>query len=171
MRKRNIILIGFMGSGKTQVSKSLGKILGIETISTDHLIEKREGRSISEIFAESGEEYFRSLERQIIIEVCQKEGVVIDCGGGVVMDPKNLIDLKESGITIYLSASAEFLYAQIQKSPNRPLLNVPDPLAKIKEMLKIRAPLYERADINIVSENNSIDQIVNKIIEELSYDE
>src|SRR3989338_6732095 len=156
---KNIVLVGFMGSGKTTVSKELGKMLGRDVISTDAMIEKQEKAKIAEVFLEKGEPHFRQLERDIIIKISKKTKVIIDCGGGIILNPKNIEDLKKNGVVIFLSAPAEFLYEQIKDQTNRPLLNVENPLNRIKELLNQRMPLYKQAQYTIRSDRESIKEI------------
>ncbi|HLF18101.1 MAG TPA: shikimate kinase [Candidatus Omnitrophota bacterium] len=162
--KSNLVLIGLMGSGKTMVSKKLGQLLGKKVISTDGLIEEKEGCPISEIFKTSGESYFRRLEREAVTEIVGLDDVIIDCGGGIVLDQENIDRLKEKGCLLYLSAGPDFLYEKIKQQTNRPLLQVKDPKAKIKELLNERRHRYEQADITVVSEGKSIDQICKEIV-------
>ena len=167
MFKKNIVLVGFMGSGKSLVSKEISRRLKKEVISTDDLIEKREGKSIADIFRDSKETYFRKLEKEVVKEVAAKQGVIIDCGGGVVLDEENIKTLKENGILFYLKASAECLYQQIQLGKPRPLLQVPDPLGKVKELLKQRENYYSKADHTIDCDFTTVDDMANKILRKL----
>lgn len=165
MENANIVLIGFMGSGKSSVSNKLGKALKKDVISTDRLIEAKEGRSIENIFKEAGEAYFRGVEGGVIREAVKNKGVVIDCGGGVVLNPQNVKNLKKTGVVFYLCARAEFLYEKIKDAKDRPLLEALDPLARMKELLQTRSPLYEQAaDYVIQSENRTIDQMCQEIL-------
>ncbi len=161
--KNNIVLIGFMGAGKSLVSQHLSDKLKRQVVSTDELIVKTEGRPITEIFAQSGEPYFRALEKKIIQEVAAKEGVIIDCGGGVVLDPENLAFLKQKGIVFYLSATHEKIYQRIKDQTHRPLLNVPDPLARLEELLAKRQAFYEQADYIIDTNDNDWQRVCEEI--------
>lgn len=170
MNKKNIVLIGFMGSGKSFVSIRLGKILKREVFSTDSLIEKRTGQKIPVIFKRFGEAYFRKIEKDVVKALSRKRGVILDCGGGVIVDPLNIVRLKKNGTLIYLKASPRFLYQNI-KGRKRPLLNAPDPLRTIKKMLGLRKPLYEQsADHIINSERKSIAEICHAIVRLLSHE-
>ncbi|MEE9499948.1 MAG: shikimate kinase, partial [Candidatus Omnitrophota bacterium] len=99
---RNIILVGFMGTGKTVVARALSEKLGMRYVSTDHLIEEKEKTSISDIFSKKGENYFRKAEKDVIKDVSLMENVVVDAGGGVVIDPENVEYLKKKGIIVCL---------------------------------------------------------------------
>lgn len=170
MLEKNIVLIGFMGSGKSIISKRLANMLNRQLLSTDDLIVQQEGRSVNRIFEESGEGYFRQMERKVVEGVAEKQSVVIDCGGGVVLNPENITDLKRRGILIYLSASPECIYENIKDKDDRPLLNVQDPLARIRKLLKERRALYEQADYIIMTDNKTADEVCEEVIRILSHD-
>ncbi len=159
----NITLVGFMGTGKTSVAKKLVQIMNMEYISTDELIEKKEGVSINDIFAEKGEFYFRDLEKGIIREISNLDGIVIDAGGGVIIDQENVNNLKSNGIIICLQADPDTILERMKDKKDRPLLNVDDKMAKINELLEKRAAYYQKADYFIDTSNLSIDEVVKRI--------
>jgi len=161
---RNIVLVGFMGSGKTTIATKLAHRLKMRYISTDELIEKREKRTINEIFTRSGESYFRDVESDIVKEAAQLEGVVIDAGGGVVLREENMANFKSGGVVICLTASEETIMERTKKYKHRPLLNVEDPKLKIRELLKKRSPLYAKADHCIDTGELTINQVVEKVV-------
>ncbi|MBF0532338.1 MAG: shikimate kinase [Candidatus Omnitrophica bacterium] len=161
---KNIVLVGFMGAGKSSVARQLAGILKRELVSTDDLIEAREGKKIADIFAQRGEPYFRLVESQVVREISGCPGRIIDCGGGVVLDPENVAALKGKGTLIYLKASAEFIYECVKGQTHRPLLRVADPLAAIRELLKKRQPFYEKADIILDTDRRSIEWITQEIL-------
>lgn len=164
MLKKNIVLIGFMGSGKSMVAKELAKLLKREVYSTDQIIEKKERDSIAHIFETQGEAAFRRLEKEAVIRVSNSSQGIIDTGGGVILDPDNVKQLKKNGRVFYLQASPEMIYRCIQGKKNRPLLNVDDPLAKIKELLHQRAPHYEKAaDYTVLSDGRTISDMTQEI--------
>ena len=167
MSIKNIVLIGFMGSGKSMTANRLSEILGRKVISTDKLIEEREGRPISRIFEESGEPYFRKVEKDVVAEISKRTSVILDCGGGVVLDAENRENLKKNGILIYLSASPYTIYKNIKNRAHRPLLNVKDPRVKIAQLLAERTPLYEQADFVINADHKSIDRITKDVLKVL----
>lgn len=169
MKKKNIALIGFMGAGKSSVAKELSRHLKRELISTDALIEAKEGRSIPQIFKDSGERYFRKLEKKVVAEVSREQNLIIDCGGGVVMDPENVAHLKANSLLIYLWATPEHLYENLKKSPvRRPLLEVDKPLEKIRELIKMREPFYQQADITVDADKKTIKKITQEVIRVIS---
>jgi shikimate kinase len=165
---KNIVLIGFMASGKTLSSHELAKRLNRERVSTDELIEEREGRTIAEIFARSGEPYFRQLEHEIVREIAVQKNLVIDCGGGVVTNEENLKALKAHGIVFFLEATPEAIYRRVKGMKDRPLLNVADPLQKIKELLAQRDPHYRKAHHVVDSNEDNIGKVVDDILNILS---
>ena len=164
MSERNIVLVGFMGSGKSLTSNKLAEQLKRKVLSTDEMIEQKEGRSISDIFQQDGEAYFREREKEAVLAVSQDKGVIIDCGGGVVLDSENMDNLRKNGLIIYLSASPECIYDNVKSMGNRPLLEVDDPLGTIKTMLAERKSFYEQADVTVDADRQPIDKIAEQII-------
>ncbi|MFQ5953046.1 MAG: shikimate kinase [Candidatus Omnitrophota bacterium] len=160
---RNIVIVGFMGTGKTTVAKATAKNLGKEYVNTDDIIEQREGRSINEIFANDGEAYFRKVEKEIVKEVSLQSDQVIDAGGGIVLDEENMSNLRKKGTIICLWADPETIWERTKKYEHRPLLNVEDPKKKIKELLDYRRPFYEKADFHIDSNVDDVSAIVKEI--------
>jgi shikimate kinase len=160
---KNIVLIGFMGTGKTVTGKVLAQKLNMKYISTDELIEKKDGRKIAKIFSESGEAYFRKLEKEIIKEVSNTDNSVIDAGGGACLYSENVKNLKEKGIIICLWAEPEVICERTKKCSERPLLNVDKPLPRINDLLDERRPYYERADHHIRNSNMSVEEVVLEI--------
>jgi shikimate kinase len=128
------------------------------------LIEKNEGMPINDIFEKKGEPYFREKEREIIIEVSKKENVVIDAGGGVVINENNVKDLKKNGIIFCLNATPEEILRRTKKYTHRPLLNVSDPRTEIERLLEKRKDYYRRADYQIDTMEKSIEEVSKEII-------
>ena len=162
--KKNIVLIGFMGAGKTSVSEKLAETLKRPCVSTDRAIEEKEKRSIVEIFKDFGEEYFRQQEKKIVEELSQKENLIIDCGGGVILQQENIDRLKENGILIYLFSNPEVIHERTKDQLHRPLLNVSCPQAKIQELLDQRKLYYEQAHFTVDTSRQSADQTAQKIL-------
>lgn len=133
---QSLVLIGFMGSGKTTLGVKLSYRLRMPVEDTDRLIERREGRSVSEIFADDGEEYFRRLETELLEELAEKAGGrIYSVGGGTPVREENRRLLKRLGRVIYLKASPETVYERIRDDATRPLLQCPDPLGRIRQLL------------------------------------
>ena len=164
VKKNNVALIGFMGAGKTVAAKRLGEILARPVVSTDKLIEERAGSTISHIFERFGENYFRKIERDIVTEVAKQHNVIIDCGGGVAIDPHNLTQLKKHSVLIYLSTSAKVIYERIKEHTHRPLLQGKDPQKTIKELLAARLPYSEKCDYTIDTDGKKNEQVCDEIL-------
>lgn len=142
--KENIALIGLMGSGKTTIGRELAKALEMNFIDIDFIITTRENRSISDIFNQKGEVYFRKLEREIIDEESKENNIVIATGGGAIIDNSNIKNLKKTSYVIYLNSSLDCIYERVKNGRNRPLLNeVGDLHGKIKELYEQRNWLYQ----------------------------
>lgn len=165
--KDNIILIGFMGCGKTSVGIRLSYALKRTIIDTDKWIEKKQGMAISEIFARQGEEAFRQMETQCLQELIATEnGRIISTGGGLPVREENHTFLKQLGRVYYLKVTPETVYERLKGDTTRPLLQGDDPKAKINELLSFREPLYEKcADFVIEVSGKSFDEIIAQIVE------
>lgn len=162
---KNIYLVGFMGTGKTTVGKLLSQSLNKRFVETDELIEKREGKKIVDIFAHYGEPYFRKVEKEVLKEVANQSDLVVSCGGGIVIDEENVRLLKTTGVMICLTADVECIYERTKKYTHRPLLNVDDPIKRIKELLLKREPFYKKADYFVDTSPLSCEEVVKKIVE------
>ena len=160
----NIYLVGFMGTGKTHIGKEFAKKKKRRFIDLDDLIEFREKRRIRDIFAQDGEPYFRRVERAALKEVAREKEFVVACGGGIVIDPENIGIMKNTGVIICLSASAEVILKRTSGSADRPLLNVAKPKKQIELLLKMRAPYYAQADKTINTTQLSPKEVVGRII-------
>jgi len=171
--KTNIALIGFMGTGKTAVGRRLANKLGRKFIELDSVIEKKAGKSIPEIFVADGEIAFRELEIEATKEVARTKRTVIACGGGVVLNRINIDRLKEGAVIVHLTAPPSVILKRtLREAGKRPLLDVDNPLAAIRELLKFRKPLYERAaDTTINTAKLDINAVAEQIIDELKEDE
>jgi shikimate kinase len=146
--KRNVYLVGLMGAGKTTIGRSLAKRLALEFVDTDREIEARTGVSIPTVFEIEGEEGFRKRETQVIEDLAQLSGWVVATGGGIVLREENRINLKASGFVVYLNVPAHTLWERTRNDRNRPLLQVADPLLRLRELFTQRDPFYrEVADL------------------------
>lgn len=165
---QNLVLIGFMGSGKTSVGLKLSYRMRMPVEDTDKLIERREGRSINEIFADDGEEYFRQLETELLEELKVKSrGKIFSVGGGTPIRPENRALLKQLGTVIYLRVQPETVYERLKNDTSRPLLQCDDPLQRIRELLDYRKEAYEAcADIVIDVDEMDMENILKVIVKE-----
>lgn len=164
---KNIVLIGFMGTGKTAVGKILAEKLGFKFVDTDDLIEEEAKMAIYEVFSKYGEEYFRELEKKVVDRVSKLKNLVIATGGGVVVKQENIKNLKKNGVLICLTAEPEVILARTAKDAHRPLVKMADPMKRIKELLVERERGYRQASIIIDASKLSTEEIVSKILEKV----
>ena len=162
---RNIVLVGFMGTGKTSVGKRLAERLEMPMIDTDDIIAEDSGMDIPNIFARYGEAHFRDLESAAVCKAANLENHVISTGGGVVLRESNLDMLKRSGIVFCLTATPEEIWRRVGSETHRPLLQAPNPLGNIEQMLIERRPFYARANHQISTTRLSIIAVTDKIVE------
>ena len=161
--KKNLVLCGFMGSGKTTIGRKLARLTGLEFIDADIYLEAKEGKKISEIFAEKGEAYFRDRETAYIKELAQKDGIVLALGGGSVLRPENVAAVKETGLLILLDTPFYRIMKNLSYSTSRPLLDKPDKQAETRRLYNARKALYHRvADIAVRSPRLS--EVLEKVV-------
>lgn len=164
--RKHIVLIGFMGVGKSTVSAVLSELTGWQEIDTDALIEEREGRAIPEIFAESGEEYFRTKETELIDTLSELPPSIISCGGGMALRELNARKLKAIGQVVWLTAEPENIYRRVKNTTNRPLLNGNMNVEHIRGLMEKREPFYERAsDVAVATDDRDIASVAKEILE------
>ena len=165
----NVALFGFMGVGKSAIGRMLAEKLGLSFVDLDEEIVSRTGRSIESIFDEDGEERFREIEKTVTEEYSALNGQVIACGGGTVIDPENLENLRRGSRMVLLTAEPEVILERVEAEGDaRPLLNVDDRLGKIRNLLSKRWPRYiEAADIIIDTSEYTPQVVVSIIIENL----
>jgi len=167
-KKNNIILIGFMGTGKSSVGRYLARKLGRKVIELDHLIEKHEHKTISKIFKENGEPYFRRIERKMLKKVLPLKNRVISTGGGIVLNPLNVKDLKKVGVLVCLTASLNEIKARTSKNSQRPLLLGKKASQPLENCLRYRRPLYKKAgDLFVDTTRKSACETAKEIIRKL----
>jgi shikimate kinase len=164
---KNIVLTGFMGTGKTAVGRELARLLNMKLVDVDTEIENSRQTTINEIFKQFGELRFREIEIEMIRKLSQRKDVIISTGGGAVLRQENVDVLRDQGIIICLMAMPETILKRTLHSSHRPLLQVEDPFGKIKELLDFRRPFYEKADIMIDTDDKTPRQIAEEIIEKL----
>lgn len=166
-KEEHVILIGFMGSGKSSTGVALSYRLQRTVLDTDKLIEKQEGRSISEIFRKEGEAYFRERETALLRELKKEKAKhIFSTGGGMPLREENRALLSELGTVVYLSVSPETVYERLKGDTTRPLLQGDNPLQKIKTLLAEREELYRQAaDMVIRSDGKNTTQVADEIME------
>ena len=163
----NIYIVGFMGTGKSTVGKILSSKLKMQFVETDDVIEKKENMRITDIFSKKGEKYFRAIEKEVLKEISARDNLIVSCGGGLVIDENNVSIMKNTGVVVCLKADEKTIYERVKKDKSRPLLNVSDPVRRIRELLKSRAPFYDRADIFIDTADISPIGVAAKIVDNL----
>jgi shikimate kinase len=161
---RNLTLIGFMGTGKSTVGRAVADILRYTFLDTDDVIEARAGATVQEIFQHHGEPAFREWELRIVEELTRRNKTVIATGGGLPTNETSLASLKSHSLVVCLWSSPEKIWQRVKSQTHRPLLNNPDPLGKIKELLEIRAPYYRQADVLINTEFRSLHEVTRQVI-------
>jgi len=161
----NLILVGFMGTGKTDVGRALARRLGWEFMDSDDIVEERSGKTISEIFREEGEERFREIESQVARDLPKLSNHVIATGGGIVLREDNLTSLRKAGKVICLKASPEEIVKRLENTGDRPLLDTPERINRIKRFLTERRSFYEQADFIIDTTGMTVKAVVDRVIE------
>ncbi len=163
--KTNIILIGFMGSGKSSVGEKLARRLGYQFVDTDLEVETSTRKSIKHIFEQEGEERFRQAESKVIAEISERESQVISCGGGAVLNPANMEELRRKGKIIYLKGDPAPLFERIKESDERPLLNVKSRWEEFQRIFAERKERYEEsADVIVLLDSRTQAEIVEEIV-------
>lgn len=162
--KNNIYLIGFMGTGKSTVSRILAEKTGFDEIDTDQRIARQQKKTINEIFKSQGEAHFRNLETKLLRELETEHRKVISCGGGMVLREENIILMKKSGVTVLLTAEPSTIFARVNQGTDRPVLNGNMSVEYIAELLEKRSPYYEGAgEVIIATDNKTPEEITEEI--------
>lgn len=165
----NIVLIGFMGAGKSTVSEYLSTMFAMDVVEMDQVIAEREEMSIPDIFATYGEEYFRNLETNLLKEMQTRTNTVISCGGGAAMREENVIEMKKNGRVVLLTASPKTVYERVKDSNDRPILNGNKNVEYIAELMEKRREKYEAAaDVVIQTDGKSVLEICESLILKLT---
>lgn len=169
---KNIVLIGFMGSGKSTVGRELHQRLGYSLTDMDQLIEKTMGKKITEIFNEEGETAFRDFETLQLIEIAKRTEMrhIISTGGGIVIRPQNRSLLRKLGYVVWLHAPEDIIYERTSRNRDRPLLNQPDARERISTLMAERKPWYEEAaHLKVDTSGLDSDEIAAGILESARY--
>ena len=166
---RHIYLIGFMGCGKTSVSIAMNQLYGKNIVEFDDRIIAKEGRSINQIFAESGENYFRDLETEMLKELADEDNIIVSCGGGMVLREENRRLMKENGVIIWLDATPETILDRVKDDDSRPNLKGKKNVKDIKALKNKRADAYaEAADIKVDTDGKTIREVAKEIYESVN---
>jgi len=160
----NIVLVGFMGTGKTSVGKRVAERLAYRFVDMDDVIVERAGKSIPRIFEEDGEAHFRELERAVARSLSAEFGLVVATGGGVVLNPDNIADYAGTGLVICLSATPEAILDRVRHDTNRPLLNADDKIEKITGILSVRQARYDAVPLQVDTTNLAEDEVVERVL-------
>lgn len=164
----NIFLIGFMGAGKSTIAQELKEKLEMDRVEMDEVIVQKQGMSISEIFDEYGEVYFRNLESNTLIELQKRKQTIVSCGGGVVMRPDNAEHMKKNGRVVLLTAKPETIYERVKDSHERPILNNNMSVEFISSLMETRRERYQAvADVTVTTDGKNATQICEEIISKL----
>lgn len=164
----NIYLIGFMGAGKSTIARTLVREQGCSLVEMDERIVEEQGMSINEIFEKYGEDHFRDIESRLVEDLGKKRGMVVSCGGGVVVRKENVQNMKSSGKIVFLTATPETVYERVKNSTDRPILNGHMNVEYIAGLMEKRRALYEEAaDLTIATDGKTRDEICREILEKL----
>ena len=164
----NLVLIGFMGTGKSTVSDYFHAQYNMDVIEMDQIIAQREGMSITDIFNRHGEEYFRDLEPALLVEMQSRKGVVLSCGGGVPMRERNVVEMKKIGRVILLTADPQTILDRLKEDHSRPLLENNKNIDFVRGLMDSRRAKYEAAaDIIIHTDGKTVEEIGNEILEKV----
>ena len=166
--RRSIVVVGLMGAGKTKIGRRLAMRLNLPFFDSDEEIESAAGETIEEIFANRGEAVFRDGERRVIARLLSGPVHVLSTGGGAFMDPATRRVIAARGVSVWLRADLDVLFARVSRRTNRPLLKAPDPRAVLAELIDRRYPIYAEADITIDSGNGPPDATASRAIAALT---
>lgn len=162
--KRSIVLVGIMGCGKSTVGKRLAQRLGLEFVDADSEIERAANMTVSEIFAEHGEPYFRSGEERVIARLLQEGPQVLATGGGAFMSDATRSEIETNGLSIWLKVDFETVMARVRRRSTRPLLRNPDPEGTMRKLMAEREPVYAQAQLTVTSKDVPHETVVDQIV-------
>ena len=167
-RGNAIVLIGFMGAGKSSVGRTLARMTGLPRFDTDEMVATRFGLTIPEVFATHGEEKFRDAETEALRELSDRGHAIIVTGGGIVLRDENVALLRALGNIVHLAADEETLFARISRRSNRPLLQTENPRGTMTELLRARLPIYRQtADLEVDTSLLRHDEVAEQILEKI----
>jgi shikimate kinase len=165
-----IVLIGFMGAGKSSVGRTLARMTGLSRFDTDEMVAARFGLTVSEIFETKGEEQFREAETEALRELAGKRGSIITTGGGILLRPENGGLVRQLGTVVHLQADEETLFRRISRRTTRPLLRTENPRATLTELFRVRLPLYRAAaDLEVDTSLLTHDEVAKEILNHIQH--
>ena len=165
---KTVVLVGIMGSVKTAVGLALATRLGVPFLDSDHEIEVAAARTIAEIFERDGEDFFRVKESQIISRLLVEQSGILSTGGGAFLAPYSRREISDKGVSVWLDADLDLLWARVRHKDTRPLLRTPDPLARLTELYEERMPIYRQANLSVkANKRYSIEKMGDLVIEAL----
>ena len=166
--QKPLYLIGFMGSGKSTVSRHMSRALNVPKIEMDEVLAERAGKPITQIFAEDGEEVFRRMETALLREIGAGEPALVSCGGGVVLRPENVEIMKATGTILMLSATPQTIFQRVRYSTKRPILNGNMNVEFIAELMAKRDPAYRAAaDVTVSIDGKTSDVVARELVERI----
>lgn len=165
---RAIVLVGLMGAGKTSVGRRLAEKLGLNFVDADHEITMAAGKSIPEIFADHGEDYFREGERRVIARLLENGPQILATGGGAYMNSETRERIRDHGISVWLKADLDLLLKRVAKRNDRPLLQQDDPAKVLQRLIDTRYPVYALADVTVQSRDVQHGQMVNDVVKAIA---
>lgn len=167
--KKTVVMVGMMGAGKSAVGKELAALLGVPFVDSDNEIEKAANASIAEIFARDGEAFFRRKEAQVIARLIEGVPCVLSVGGGAFLSPETRQLVSEVGVSVWLKADLDTLWARVRRKDTRPLLRTPDPYRTLAELMALREPAYAEADLIVpTTADYAIETTAEKVVEALA---
>lgn len=167
--KRNLVIVGLMGAGKTAIGRMVASELGVPFIDSDHEIERVSRMTIPELFAAYGEPEFRKLEKRVISRLLKTGPRVLSTGGGAFMNEETRQAIKAGAVSVWLNADLETLWHRVSKRDNRPLLKTANPKETLENLMSARYPVYAEADISVLSRDVKKDVIVEEVIAALAH--
>ncbi len=166
---RTLVLVGFMGSGKSSVGREIARRTGLRFVDTDAVLREKHGKSIVQIFASIGEDAFREQEHLALLDQRYATNLVLATGGGIVLQQRNIALLRSLGIVIWLSAAEEIIWERVSRNRSRPLLQTSNPRQTMRDLLALRIPLYRSiADIIVETDLLSCKQVADRVFHELN---
>ncbi len=168
LKRRNLIFVGLMGAGKSAIGRLVANQLGLSFVDTDHEIERVSRMSISELFATYGEAEFRALETRVIRRLLRSGPKVVSTGGGAFINEKTRRQIERGGISIWLKADLDVLWERVNKRDNRPLLKTENPKQTLENLMNERYPIYQRANLTVVSRNVRADVVGAEVLDALN---